>query len=75
MWVVVPKLYYMGCRRDLKYIFVDGGVKRSLNYMVGGDDQKVPSQGWDILISGTALIRILWNTFISILYNIKSLII
>ena len=40
MWVVDPKLYYMGCRRNLKYIFVDGGVKRKLNYIGGGVDKK-----------------------------------
>ena len=44
MWVVDPKWYYMGCRRNLKYIFVDGGIKRKLNYMDGRVDKKVPSQ-------------------------------
>ena len=36
MWVVDPKWYYMGCHRNLKYIFLDGEVKRKLNYMGGG---------------------------------------
>ena len=45
MWVVVPKWYYMGCRGNLKYIFDDDEVKRKLNYIGGGVDKNVPSQG------------------------------
>ena len=35
----------MGCCKNLKYIFVDCGVKRKLNYMGGRVHKKVLSQG------------------------------
>ena len=59
MWVVDPKWYYMGCCRNLKNIFVDGGVKRKLNNMGAGVNKKCLPRGGvvggGILISGTAL--------------------
>ena len=55
MWVVDPKWYYMGCCRNLKYIFIDGGVKRKLNYMNSGVDKKKCLPKGGVLISGTAL--------------------
>ena len=41
--------------RNLKFIFVNGGVKRKLNYMGHGVDKKVTTKRGDILIYGTAL--------------------
>ena len=52
IWTDDSKWYDMGCRRNFKYIFVDGGVKRKLNYMGGRVDKKSAFPGRGILISG-----------------------